>query len=93
MSHIFDALRRSESERSGAPSPGLQSVTELLQRTEAQMQRESSTLLEEPARSDAAVEHRPASRQGLSPPKLHRFLNINGTMCASSRARACRSRR
>lgn len=65
MSHIFDALRRSESERSGAASPGLQSVTELLQRTEAQMQRESSTLFEESARSDAPEEHRPASRQAL----------------------------
>lgn len=65
MSHIFDALRRSESERSVGASPGLESVTELLQRTEAQMQRESSTLLDEPARSDSAEEHRPASRQVL----------------------------
>ena len=63
MSHIFDALRRSESERNGAALPGLQSVTELLQRTEAQMQRESSTLFEESAKSGAPEEHRPASRQ------------------------------
>jgi capsular exopolysaccharide synthesis family protein len=55
MSHIFDALQRSEAERSGKPMPPLAAVTELLERAErgAASMRETAPELEQLGPVDA----------------------------------------
>ncbi len=52
MSHIFDALQRSESESSGADSPTFSLATELLQAAEQKM-REAGAMVEPPASADS----------------------------------------
>jgi capsular exopolysaccharide synthesis family protein len=69
MSHIFDALQRSEDERSGADSPAPSEATELLRRAERRAASKwETTALVEPSVAPEGTERDTSFRPGEAPP-------------------------